>query len=187
MQKRANKEVWKDVVGYEGFYKVSNLGRVKSLDRYVGHPQKGEKGRLCKSVVLKQKEDKDGYKKVNLKKKQKGNTQSVHRLVAQAFIENPLNKPQVNHINGVKSYNVLKNLEWATSSENRQHAYNAGLQNGMSRQGVKNNFNKLSDNDIDKIRFLIKEGKTQKLISSMFCVSQSCISMIKRNKRWAWK
>ena len=63
----------------------------------------------------------------------------------ETFIDNPLNKPQVNHINGIKSDNRLINLEWCTLSENRIHSYSNNLQNGINRQGVKNNFNKLSE------------------------------------------
>ena len=143
-------EIWKDVKGYEGAYQVSSFGRVRSLDRKV--PSKYGRFRKVKGMILKLRTDKDGYYKVNLKKNQKGKSSRVHRLVAEAFINNPENKPQVNHINGVKSNNNILNLEWATLSENRRHAYQTGLQNGEARRGVKNNFHKLTPEQVLAIR-----------------------------------
>lgn len=179
-------EEFRDIKGYEGIYQVSNLGNVRSLDRYVGHPQKGERGRFCKGITLKLLSDKDGYHKVNLKKKQKGNNQIVHRLVANAFIENPQNKPQVNHINGLKNDNRLENLEWVTLSENRQHAYDTGLQNGENRRGKKSNFNKLTEVEVFKIKELLSNKVKQKQIALLFNVSQECISLIKTKRNWGW-
>lgn len=179
-------EEFRDIKGYEGIYQISNLGNVKSLDRYVGHPQKGERGRFCKGVTLKMLSDKDGYHKVNLKKKQIAKNQRVHRLVADSFIENPQNKPQVNHINGVKNDNRLENLEWVTLSENRQHAYDVGLQNGENRRGKKSNFNKLTETEVLKIKKLLADGCKQKQIALFFNVSQGCISLIKTKQNWAW-
>ena len=113
-------EIWKDIEGYEGLYQVSNLGRIKSL-------QKGIK----KEKIRKQFYKKDsGYLLITLSKENKLHTYSVHRLVAKAFIPNPNNKEQVNHKNGIKDDNRVENLEWNTSSENIQHAYKTGLMDG---------------------------------------------------------
>lgn len=189
-------EIWKDVKGYEGYYQVSNYGNAKSIDRYVNHPSGGF--RFCKGIILKQKPDKDGYLSVNLKKKQIGSTRKIHRLVCEMFLDNPKSKPEVNHINGIKFDNRLSNLEWCTKSENRQHAYDAGLQNGLSRRGSKNNFAKLSKDQVLKIREdysgdarglskdKIETMITQKDLAKKYNVSSSCISFILKNKSWAW-
>lgn len=160
-------------------YEVSNLGNVRSLDRLVNHPSGGfakKKGCLLKLIT-----DKDGYFNVNLKRNQKTNTKRVHRLVAIAFIPNPENKPQVNHKNGIKNDNRVENLEWATLSENRQHAYDTGLQNSFTRQGSKNNFSKLSEKDVIEIR---KSTLSQSKTALKFNVTQSAISQIMIRKNW---
>lgn len=96
-------EVWKDIQGYEGLYQVSNLGRVKSLRR---------------SKIRKLYKDDKGYFRVTLKKKGKSKNFQIHRLVATAFIPNPENKPEVDHINTIRTDNRVQNLRWVTSSEN---------------------------------------------------------------------
>jgi hypothetical protein len=120
-----DKEVWKDVVWYEWKYQVSNLWNVKSM----------KFGRYWGEWIMKQKIAIDGYKTVslsNVKKKQ----MKVHRLMAIAFLPNPENKPQVNHKNGIKTYNILENLEWCTCRENIQHAFDNWL---MPNHNWKNN------------------------------------------------
>lgn len=112
-------ETWKDVEGYEGLYQVSNLGRVKSLERYVIRGRGGIS--KVRERILKCGHDKDGYSCVALMLNGKRTTFRVHRLVAQAFIPNPENKPFVNHINEDKTNNHAKNLEWCTCKENNNH------------------------------------------------------------------
>ena len=119
-------EVWKDVVDYEGLYQVSNLGRVKGCERIVKHFRGGN--RILKEKFRSLSNDKDGYKFLDLYKNGKGQIMRVHRLVSMAFIKNPENKSQVNHINGIKYDNNIDNLEWSTSHENMQHAFRTGLQ-----------------------------------------------------------
>lgn len=115
-----DKEVWKDVPGYEGRYQVSNYGQVRSIEREI----LGGCGavRLQREILMKQSPHYKGYKVIflnrpgSLKKKF-----FVHRLVAIAFIENTNNKPIVNHKNGDRSHNHLNNLEWMDESENVRH------------------------------------------------------------------
>lgn len=116
------KEVWLPVVGYEGYYEVSNNGRVKSLR----HPiYRGEKIHCyTKSRILKMSKTTTGYWKVELSKKGvKRKSFKVHRLVGAAFIKNTENKPNINHIDGNPLNNKVENLEWCTQSENMYHAY----------------------------------------------------------------
>ena len=121
----ASEEIWKDIVGYEGLYQVSNFGRVKSLDRivYTANGIRKYHGKILKQILDSQK----FYFLVRLSKYGIVRIFQVHRLVAQTFIPNPENKPQVNHIDGNKKNNCLNNLEWNSRSENQQHALKNGL------------------------------------------------------------
>jgi hypothetical protein len=113
-------EIWKDIIGYEGYYQVSNIGNVRSVNRqYVDILNRK---RLVKSKPLKQQLAFANYYKVDFKVNKIRKTITVHRLVAIAFLSNPENKPTVNHKDGNKCNNNVNNLEWATYSENNQHA-----------------------------------------------------------------
>lgn len=115
------KEIWKDIEGYEGLYKVSNLGNIKSLDRTDCS------GRKIKGKIIKQSQNRGGYKYIKLHKNSEIKNVSVHRLVAVAFVENIHEKKCVNHIDGNKHNNNSNNLEWVTQSENIKHAYDNEL------------------------------------------------------------
>ena len=122
MMKKDNREeceVWKGIVGYEGYYQVSNHGRVHSLDRFV--PRKTGTVQKVHGRILKLTEDKDGYLQVSLWKRNKMKKAKVHRLVGETFIPNPDNLPEINHINEVKDDNRVRNLEWCTRKENINH------------------------------------------------------------------
>lgn len=113
-------EEWKDVKGYEEIYQVSNTGKVRSLDRYVSG--KLDSKHLVKGVYFKPQTSHKGYKTVILRKNGKPSTKQVHRLVAESFIPNPENLPQVNHKDTNKKNNFVENLEWITNYDNMQHA-----------------------------------------------------------------
>ena len=120
-------EIWKDVKGYEGLYQVSSLGKVKSLSREV--KGKGGSKRFLLGRILKPSNNGHGYELVMLCKNGKTKGKVVHRLVAEAFIPNPDNKKEVNHIDGIKDENYVENLEWCTRKDNLNHAFNLGLMN----------------------------------------------------------
>lgn len=109
-------EEWRPVVGYEGLYEVSDCGNVRSLDTFVR--TKGGVLRLAKGRIRKLQRDDDGYMRVELYGGKKPKLVGVHRLVAEAFIPNPDNKEQVDHINGVRDDNRIENLRWFTLEEN---------------------------------------------------------------------
>ena len=103
-------EIWKDIKGYEGLYQVSDKGRIKSFKKRFG---KQEQETIMRTTM-----EWCGYMRVGLTKDKKSKLYAVHRLVAQAFIPNPENKPVINHIDGNKANNEVDNLEWATHKEN---------------------------------------------------------------------
>lgn len=108
-------EYTKDVVGYEGLYTVNVLGQIWSIKR---------------NKYLTPCNNKFGYPCVCLYKNGKARSEKVHRIVAKAFILNPLDKPQVNHIDGNKENNKVWNLEWCTDGENQKHAFAMSLRRG---------------------------------------------------------
>jgi NUMOD4 motif/HNH endonuclease len=112
---------WKDVVGYEGVYMVSNTGEVKSLKRL------DSLGRVVSEKILKQRKHTGGYMIVNLSSPTGAKTHYIHRIVAESFIDNKDGLPHVNHKDGNKENNSLSNLEWSTVQENIIHAFKNGL------------------------------------------------------------
>lgn len=131
VEDRLPEEEWKDIEGYEGYYKVSNLGRIKSLPRFRGN---GNKGYCVKEKIRSAGKDKDGYLQVDLFLDKKRKMHKVHRLVAKAFIPNPDNLPSVNHKDEDKSNNVASNLEWCTQQ------YNINYGNANKKRSVSCSF-----------------------------------------------
>lgn len=116
------KEIWKDIPDYEGFYQASNQGRLKSLDRIVI----GNRKRYGK--INKLENNHKGYLRANLNKNGERERIFIHRIVAMLFIENPENKPFINHIDENPSNNHYKNLEWCTAKENANHGTSTARQ-----------------------------------------------------------
>ena len=115
-------EIWKDIKGYEGLYQVSNYGRIKYLERIAY-----KNNRFYSTHIMKLHFNTKKYLDVELSKKGIKHRYRVHRLVAEAFIPNLNNLPQVNHIDCNKANNYVNNLEWCNNSENQIHAYKNGL------------------------------------------------------------
>ncbi len=129
-------EEWRPVKGYEGLYEVSSFGRVKSLERWVKGPH-GE-DRLKKSRIFKKHNCANGYTVVCLYKNGVGKDKKVHRLVAEAFLENPNGWPQINHKDEVRDNNHVSNLEYCSAK------YNLEYNNGQKRRGNSNRGKKRS-------------------------------------------
>ena len=156
-------EIWKDIEEYKGLYQVSNLGNVRSLDRLVkaGYNNKqNKKGRRLTKLS-----NQKGYLVVKLSKENHGKRILIHRLVAKAFIPNPENKPQVNHIDGNKENNNVSNLEWCTNSENQIHAYKTGLNKVTEEQRKKMSEKKKGKSLSEEVKKLKrKNAKTKKAV-----------------------
>lgn len=174
-------EIWKDVAGYEGYYKVSNLGRVKSLERKVKFRTFKK---LVKSRILTPRISDSGYYTVNISKDGKGNMKYLARIIAIAFIPNPDNKPQVNHIDGNKINNCISNLEWVTNAENQKHAYKLGL--SISKRGYLNGNRKYDKGFVLKIRQMWESGKYKQAQLSKICgCNESYVNAVVSRRIWA--
>ncbi len=175
-------ERWKDIPDYEGYYQVSDLGRVKVLSRIVKTGLKNGGFRKCKEFIRKQSFNKANYLLIGLRKEGNSEKKIVHRLVAKAFIPNPENKPEVNHkIDNSKIVNKQDNrfymLEWNTGKENIQNA----LKDGLIALGEKNYCSKLKNKDILDIRdSILSHAK----LAIIYNVSRSNISKIINRKKW---
>lgn len=160
-----SEEVWKSVVGYEGYYEVSNCGRVRSLNREFSVSEKRwgtsykvkMKGRILKP-------QRKLYAQIILARSKDDHvTFHVHRLVALAFIPNPENKPQVHHIDHDKQNCTVENLMWVTAKENAEAALAAGVL-GVNKKKVK----KLTEKQIEWMKFLLRDGYTERNIAEIF-------------------
>jgi predicted XRE-type DNA-binding protein len=163
------KEEWRDIKGYEGHYQVSNLGRVKSFRRK-------------KVKLLSPKLTQKGYYEVGLRKDETRKFKLVHRLVAESLIPNPDNKPQVNHINGLKTDNRLNNLEWCTAKENHDHAVDTGLKNQVGENHPMSKLNR--DGALVIIDLLRTTSKTHQEIAELCNTTQTTVSLIACGKSW---
>jgi DNA-binding transcriptional regulator YiaG len=163
-------EQWKDILEYEDLYQVSDLGRIKSFRK-----------RTFSSIRILKPKHTRGYLFVGLCKNKKVTAKRIHRIVAEAFIPNPQNKPTVNHKKGIKTDNRVTEIEWNTILENNIHAYTSGLK--KPKKSVDCNFSKLSENEIKQIK-KNENNLNQRELGELYNVSQSNISNILNNKTW---
>ena len=180
-------EIWKNVISYETFYQVSDFGNIRSLDRIV-NKLNGisymRKGKLCK-----QSKSNLGYMTIGFTVNNKKVNKYVHRLVAEAFITNMNDYPQVNHIDCDKTNNRMYNLEWCTNSQNHIHASKNGLNklhlHRVVYSGEENGRSLLTKKQVLEIkqRYIPYKYSAKKL-SKEYNVSESCITHILNNKSW---
>lgn len=162
-------ERWADIEGFNGKYKISDKGRVKSMKR--------RKAKILKSFLT----GSTPYPTIALCNGTKKNFK-IHRLVARYFVENPSGNIYVNHKDGNKSNNIYSNLEWCSASENAKHAYATGLK--VAPAGEKHYRSKLKEKDIRQIRELRASGKTQNWLAEKFNVSRRNIRAIINSCSW---
>lgn len=180
-------EVWKPVVGYEGYYEVSNLGRVKTAAIFIRHDGNwSEEGGYVKKIKIRnQQTNRYGYKTIKLCKLGNCKQARVHRLVAEAFIDTDNLNNQINHIDGDKTNNIVSNLEWVTAAENMRHAWETGLVNKDHTIGSKHHNALLDEQKVVEIRKLYKAGGiTQKEIAEMYSVKFGTIKDVLSNRTW---
>ena len=126
--------------------------------------------------------NKSGYCYVTLTHNGKSKSKALHRIVAENLIDNPQNKPQVNHLDGDKENNHVSNLYWCTASENTRHAINTGLYVGV--RGEENNLSKLKEYQVIEIRKMAEDGIDKKVISEKFKIHVATVTAIVKRKRW---
>lgn len=157
-------------MGYEGLYQISNLGSVKSFLRSKTNG---------KIFFLKRK--RTGYQTVRLYKNKKVKEFLVHRLVCCHFIDNPENKKEVNHKNGIKADNNSDNLEWASRSENMIHANITGLQ--IQIKGELNKSSKLTEKQAVEIKYSCQNMRNSE-IAKFYKISPTLVFLIKKGVNW---
>lgn len=173
-------KIWKNINGFE-FHEVSSTGQFRSITHITTYANKyGSYEKIKKGRLLKIQIDSCGYLQAGLSANGKRSMRLMHRLVAIAFIPNPENKPEVNHLDGNKLNNNVENLEWATKSENQIHAYKTGLI--IKKNGEKNGNSKLTNKQVLEIR---KSNKLGVELSKLFNISTGAISQIRRRGTWA--
>jgi hypothetical protein len=173
---------WKDIVGFEGYYQVSCDGQVRGVDRFIRDGRNKIAGKILKPRL-----DEKGYVNVDLSINNIHRRKRVHRLVAEAFIENPSCLPQVNHKDFNKQNNNVDNLEWLTNDANSLHFWSNDFSQSTrrSRQYERNGRAKLVWNDVNLIRKLYKEYSIKrKTLACIFDMSISQIKAIISNRQW---
>jgi hypothetical protein len=167
-------EEWRSIKGYEGWYSVSNHGRVRR-DRSAKNTYAGR--------ILKPSAESCGYLQAHLCRGGVKRKMLLHLIVAAAFIGPCQEGKQVNHIDGVKLNNDVHNLEYVTASENMLHSFRLGLQKPV--RGEKHGNSKLTENDVHTIRKM-SSYKTQTEIADIFGIDHATISDIARGRSWGW-
>lgn len=176
-------EVWKPITGFECLYEVSNLGRVKSLPRIRKGVNRsgGVSFRCYKGSVLSTTKNNSRYVTVTLFKDGEETPALVHRLVAQEFLPNPENKPEVNHKDGDTFNNAVSNLEWCTRKENAIHSTKVLRKNIVEKQPQ----SKLTEPQVLEIVALSKKNLTQTEIGEAYGVDRTTIGKILSGKHWS--
>lgn len=182
------KEIWKDIKDYRGYYQVSNLGRVKGIERIV-YAGSGKYRKQYEKIMSNKKNNGNGYKIVSLNKDGISKNYYVHRLVAESFIPNLNNYPQINHKNENKSDNNINNLEWCTPKYN--NCYGTRLER-LSGFLVSNKINWKAILQIDDDNNIICRFDSIKQASKYFNISNQAISDCLRGKQnhsagYKWK
>lgn len=170
------KERWKKIKDYED-YLISSYGRVYALSKII-FSKRYNKNINRKPKFLKVYTNTRGYNSITLKDK----PILVHRLVAIAFIDNPDNKPEVNHINGIRNYNYYKNLEWCTRKENAIHAHKTGLQ--IAVKGEKHYLTNLTVEQVIDIKITKGKRGIGKILAEKYNVTNRTISNIRTGRNW---
>lgn len=168
--------IWRDIVGYEGYYQVSNTGIVRSLDRHDC------RNRFRPSKIMTQSNDSDGYKLVTLSKDGKHKTAKVHQLVAVAFVPNTNNYPEINHKDENKANNAATNLEWCTTRYNLTYGHR--LDNVIGESAPTH---KLTEAQVKEIRAIYKIRSPQfgqSALARKYGVSHPAIAAIVKGKSW---
>jgi len=179
-------EIWCDVTDFEGRYMVSSRGRIKSLKRLINSPQAGGKREL-RERILKPWIDKAGYFRVELRNPEnaKRSVLLLHRVFAKEFLPNPKELQTINHIDGIKTNNSLKNLEWCTQADNMRHAFKLGLAPlPATGKGELCPSSKLTEDQVSGIKTRIIEGESCESIAADFPVGGSAIREIKAGRSW---
>jgi len=177
-------EIWKDIIGYEGLYEISNLGNVMAKEKTVPNVN-GTRimERTLPKRLLKPQSDRYGYFKVNLYRHSKMTAKTIHRLVGVAFIPNPENKPCINHIDYNKGNNFIENLEWCDHEYNYNHSKDR-IKKSM-KSGENHHTTTLTNEQVIEIKKL-KGIKRNFEIAIMFGVSQPLICDIMKGKKWKY-
>lgn len=181
-------EIWKLIPGYPK-YEASSSGRIRSVERdlTVYDPGHNHFYNITRGqYILKPHANWRGYLRVDLRStdRRTGRIEMVHRLIAKAFIPNPDNYPQVNHISGIKTDNSVYNLEWCTNLHNRRHAQKLGLFGNM--QGQNSPARKLDQTQVRTIRKCVQDGMCYQDLATYFMVGRSAIKDINLKRTWAY-
>lgn len=166
------KEIWRDIPDYEGIYQVSNLGRIKSLDRYV---KRGKSGFFKEGQIQKLQNNGNGYLYKQLKHEGRHRNFYIHRLVLMVFIGERPDGMVICHKDGDTTNNNLNNLRYDTPLENNIDQFRQGIEKG-----------KLSNNDVLKVRKMYKDGYKTKEISEFFNVGKWVVQRINSGENYSW-
>ena len=186
-------EIWKPVKNFEDLYKVSNIGRIRSLDRYVTNYDINTKSyskRLYKGRIITGSIQKTGYRRLILSDGKRKEYKFVHQIVAEAFIPNPENKPCINHKNGRKLDNRANNLEWCTYKENNDHAQKTGLWETVTfnKKPILNiTTGQQYESAIAAAKEIHKEVPTSKIETIMKNIKACCYGKQKTAYKYQWK